>query len=103
MTLEQTRRMREIAAKACIKFGENYEEVCYAAEEAIIVALADPLLTGEDLTKFEPDWVDYRSGFDCGYAEAKEDAAKVCDSEATCEGIAQKCAAAIRAMKKEEK
>jgi len=48
MTLEQTRRMREIAAKACIKFGENYEEVCYAAEEAIIAALDDPLLTGRE-------------------------------------------------------
>jgi len=31
--------------------------------------------------------------------DALEKAAVVCDSEATCEGIAQKCAAAIRAMK----
>ena len=31
--------------------------------------------------------------------DALEEAAKVCDSEATCEGVAQKCAAAIRAMK----
>ena len=31
--------------------------------------------------------------------DALEEAAKVCDSEATIEGIAQKCAAAIRAMK----
>jgi len=76
MTLEQTRRMREIAAKACIKFGENYEEVCYAAEEAILAALADPLLDG--------------------YAEAQEQAAKVCEHQE-----ADHCAAAIRAMKKE--
>ena len=33
--------------------------------------------------------------------DALEEAAKVCDSEATIEGIAQKCAAAIRALKKE--
>jgi hypothetical protein len=31
--------------------------------------------------------------------DALEEAAKVCDSEATCEGVAQKCAVAIRAMK----
>ena len=31
--------------------------------------------------------------------DALEEAARVCDSEASCEGIAQKCAAAIRAMK----
>ena len=31
--------------------------------------------------------------------DALEKAAVVCDSEASCEGIAQKCAAAIRAMK----
>ena len=30
---------------------------------------------------------------------ALERAAKVCDSESSCEGIAQKCAAAIRALK----
>ena len=35
--------------------------------------------------------------------DALEEAAKVCDSEATIEGIAQKCAAAIRAKKKEMK
>ena len=33
--------------------------------------------------------------------DALELAAQLCDSEASCEGIAQKCAAAIRAMKKE--
>ena len=33
--------------------------------------------------------------------DALEEAARVCDSEASCEGIAQKCAAAIRAMKEE--
>ena len=33
--------------------------------------------------------------------DALEEAARVCDSEATIEGIAQKCAAAIRALKKE--
>lgn len=31
--------------------------------------------------------------------DALEKAAQVCDSESSCEGIAQKCAAAIRAMK----
>jgi hypothetical protein len=31
--------------------------------------------------------------------DALEEAAAACDAEATCEGIAQKCAAAIRAMK----
>jgi hypothetical protein len=31
--------------------------------------------------------------------DALEEAAAICDSESTCEGIAQKCAAAIRAMK----
>ncbi len=31
--------------------------------------------------------------------DALEDAAQVCDSESSCEGIAQKCAVAIRAMK----
>ena len=31
--------------------------------------------------------------------DALEEAAGVCDSEATCENIAQKCAVAIRAMK----
>jgi len=36
------------------------------------------------------------------YNLALEQAAKVCDSEATCEGIAQKCAAAIRQMKVEK-
>jgi hypothetical protein len=33
------------------------------------------------------------------YNLALEKAAQMCDSEATCEGIAQKCAVAIRAMK----
>ena len=35
--------------------------------------------------------------------DALEEAAQVCDSESSCEGIAQKCAAAIRAMKEGEK
>ena len=33
--------------------------------------------------------------------DALEEAAQVCDSELSCEGIVQKCAAAIRAMKNE--
>ena len=90
MSPDQMKRVAQIAADNMLD-----------AYAAILIALADPLLK-KDLTKFEPDWMQYKMGLRDGYAEALEQAAKVCDSEATCEGIAQKCAAAIRAMKVEK-
>jgi len=78
MTPRQKKRVAEIAAKACLEFGVNYDGVSFAAEEAILAALADPLLDG--------------------YAEAKEQAAQVCEHQK-----ADHCAAVIRAMKKEER
>jgi len=48
MTPEQKKRVAEIAAKACLEFGVNYEVVYLAAEEAILAALADPLLQQEN-------------------------------------------------------
>ena len=60
-------------------------------------------LKTKDLTKFEPDWANYRVGFDCGFAEAQEQAAMMCDEYAK-SGVtgAMVCAAAIRAMKVEK-
>jgi len=48
MNLEQKKRVAEIAAKACLEFGVNYEVVYLAAEEAILAALADPLLNPKE-------------------------------------------------------
>jgi hypothetical protein len=117
MTPEQTKRVREIAEnktrKFCIETNMEYmPNFMYMANIAILSALDDPLLTGKDLTKFEPDWVDYRSGFDCGYAEAKEQAAQVCEQPSDEIQVTDElskytykdcfdCAAAIRVMKKE--
>ena len=109
LTESQMKRVAEIAAKACLEFGVNYDGVSFAAEEAILAALADPLLK-KDMTKFEPDWVTYGQGCEDGYAAAVEQAAKVCDElrhpnwsdedHAWIRGT-EACAAAIRAMKKE--
>ena len=46
---------------------------------------------------FWPNEVCWRDAWLAGAAEEREACAKVCDAEATVEGIAQKCAAAIRA------
>jgi len=48
MTPEQKKRVAEIAAKACLEFGVNYDGVSFAAEEAILAALADPTLNVVD-------------------------------------------------------
>ena len=76
-----------------------------AAAQAEIAALKD-----KDLAKFAPDWANYRVGFDCGFAEAQEQAAKVCEQPIDEVQISDDrstylykdwydCAAAIRAMK----
>lgn len=46
---------------------------------------------------------DCHDSYEEGYRRGLEDAADICDGEATCEGIAQKCAAAIRAKLEEMK
>ena len=76
-----------------------------AAAQAEIAALK-----AKDLTKFEPDWANYRVGFDCGFAEALEEAAKVCETHQDDRNrhdytkdayiATLQCAAAIRALKK---
>jgi len=48
MTPEQKKRVAEIAAKTCAEFCVNYDGVFFAAEEAILAALADPLLQQEN-------------------------------------------------------
>lgn len=112
MTPKQTKRVREIAEnktrKFCVETNIKYvPNFMYMANIAILSALDDPLLTGKDLTKFEPDWVNYRSGFDCGYAAAVEQASQVCDEvkkeyrEDFHRWLPEHCANLIRAMKKE--
>jgi len=53
MNPEQRKRVAEIAAKACLEFGVNYDGVSFAAEEAILAALADPLLDGREWLPIE--------------------------------------------------
>jgi hypothetical protein len=89
MTPEQTKRVREIAEnkarKFCIETNMDYvPNFMYMANIAILAALDDPLLNG--------------------YVEALEDAAKVCDEwSKRNDDVGGYCAAAIRAMKKEER
>ena len=56
---------------------------------------------------YEPAWTSCQEGFAAEYMiayaaaarlAALEEAADVCDQHASCEGIAEKCAAAIRAL-----
>lgn len=50
-------------------------------------------------TNVDPgSWFGYRAGYEHGRAQALEDAAQACEDEATIEGIAQRCAARIRAL-----
>jgi len=51
LTPEQMQRIKKIAAKACIEFGVTYDGVSFAAEEAILAALADPLLKGKPVAE----------------------------------------------------
>ena len=97
MTPEQTKRVREIAEnkarKFCIETNMDYlPNFMYMANIAILSALDDPLLNG--------------------YAEAKEQAAKVCEQPSDEIQVTDElskytykdcfdCAAAIRVMKKE--
>ena len=53
----------------------------------------------EDIARLERELAAAQAQRDKARNDALEEAARVCDSEASCEGIAQKCAAAIRAMK----
>jgi multidrug resistance efflux pump len=71
---------------------ENLEKELAAAQAEIAA------LKAKDLTKFEPDWMQYKMGLRDGYAEAQEQAAKVCEQQEA----ADHCAAAIRAMQVEK-
>ncbi len=94
---DETSHYWQDLAVANRKVAEDNQTRLAAAQDEIAE------LKAKYLTKFAPDWANYRVGFDCGYAEAQEQAAKVCDgyAEAGVTG-AMVCAAAIRAMKVEK-
>jgi hypothetical protein len=79
----------------------SYEELAAAIEQRDkAVADADHFfaLSGQYLARAN----NAEAQRDKARNDALEEAAAICDSESTCEGIAQKCAAAIRAMKVEK-
>lgn len=67
---------------------------------AVIMREPDGMYT---LMQTSTAWVNFRDGYEAALATAKndlEEAAKACEDEATIEGIAQRCAARIRALVK---
>ena len=85
--IEQSLRI-EVLERAVIASESDVEQLereLAEAKEQLRLCNVDQFTTAAELAETRND--------------ALKKAAQVCDSESSCEGIAQKCAAAIRAMK----
>ena len=93
-TVKLFKYLRPYLTEECQKMVDEADAVVFKQTKS---GYAIKLTEDKDLTKFEPDWVSYGQGCEDGYAEAQEQAAKVCERQE-----ADHCAAEIRKMKVEK-
>ena len=79
--------------------GAGYDSGEESAQKELAAAIAKIARLTKRKDECSNGWDEALAQRDKARNDALEEAAAICDSESTCEGIAQKCAAEIRAMK----